>query len=46
MDISQKDLQEWLDDYNKEEYIEARFVVAERRWKRYSIENIFGMENL
>jgi hypothetical protein len=45
MDISQKDLDEWLDDYNKEEYIKARFVMAERRWKRYYIENFFGMEN-
>jgi len=45
MDISQKDLDEWLDDYNKEEYIKARFVMAERRWIRHSKENFFGMEN-
>ncbi len=45
MDISQKDLDEWLDDYNKAEYIKVRFAIAERRWKLYSIENFFGMEN-
>ena len=45
MDISHKDLDEWLDDYNKEKYIKARFVMAERRWKRYPKENFFGMEN-
>ena len=31
MDTLQKDLDEWLDDYNDEESIRARFVLVENR---------------